>query len=131
MLHFYFPDVHVYEARNDYWSGEILKKISGPPSLYQKTNEEIPWGFVIHCNAENGEPYSVEFENGTTWSFCSLSERILKIEWPLLIKDYPDGNCKARVERIFSDSMYLTVSSDNALLNDMLIWHYPPLRLKS
>ena len=129
MLHFYFPDVHVYEARNDYWSGEILKKISGPPSLYQKTNEESPWGFVIHCNADNGEPHSVEFKNGTVWSFCSLSER----EWPLFIKDYSSSNgknCKARVERIFTDSMYLTVSSDNALLNDMLIWHYPPRHLK-
>ena len=127
-MHFYFPDVHVYEARNDYWSGEILKKVSGTPSLYQKTNKESPSGFVIHCNAKNGEPHSLEFENGTVWSFCSLSYRMLKLKWPLFIKDYPSGNCKARVERIFTDSMYLTMSSDNTLLNDMLIWHYPPPR---
>ena len=36
MQSFVFPDVHVYEARNSYWPGQVLKSISGS-SLYMTT----------------------------------------------------------------------------------------------
>jgi hypothetical protein len=125
-----FDDVHAYEARNNYWAGQVLKKVSGA-SLYLADHKERPWSLTVHCDAE-GNPHCVEFENGTRWSFCSLSERMRSTEWPLFIKDYyhrrpgSEAKCKARVERLFTDSMHLTIKSENALLNDLLIWHYPP-----
>lgn len=125
-MRFVFENVDAYEARNNYWSGEILKKISGA-SLYMTTHAERPWGVFIHCD-DNNQPHSVEFENGVVWSFCFLSERLRDIEWPMFIQDYPKGNCKLRIERIFSDSMHLTMVSENALLNDLLIWHHYPAR---
>jgi hypothetical protein len=121
---FTFPDVDVYHARNEYWPGQILKKVSGA-SVYQKTHTERPWGIRIHCNAK-GEPHSVEFENGTLWSFCALNHRMLKVEWPMFVKDVSSGNCRARAECFFTDSMQLTIKSNNALLDDILIWKYPP-----
>ena len=121
---FDFPDVHAYEARNNYWPGEILKGISGA-SLYQTRHTDRPWGFKIHCNSE-GLLHSVEFENKTLWSFCGLNDRHRNIEWPLFVKDYPDKEFHVRVDRFYSDSMYLTVTSQNACLNDMLIWKVPP-----
>ena len=42
-----FQDVHVYEARNHYWVGEILKGVCGA-SLYLTTHTETPWGFNIN-----------------------------------------------------------------------------------
>ena len=123
-MQFDLPNVHVYEARNRYWPGQVLKSISGS-SLYMTTQADHPWGFTIHTNAL-GQPHSVEFSNKTLWSFCVLNHRILNIEWPLFVKDFEKGNWKARVERIFSDSFHLTISSENALLNDILVWHYPP-----
>ena len=123
-MEFALPDVHVYEARNNYWVGRILKSISGA-SLYLTTHTDHPWGLTIHTNAQ-GHPHSIEFPNKTLWSFCVLSDRMLNIEWPLFVKDFKKGEWNARVERIFSDSMHLTLSSDEALLNDILIWRYPP-----
>ena len=124
MREFTFPDVNVYHARNSYWPSQILKTVSGA-SLYQTTHTDRPWGISIHCNAK-GEPHSVEFENGTLWSFCALNDRLLNVEWPIFVKDASSGNCRARAEGFFSDSMHLTIASDNALLNDILIWKYPP-----
>ncbi len=124
-MQFTFADVHVYEARSNYWAGEVLKKVSGV-SLYQTTHTECPWGLTIHCHLDDITPHSVEFKNGTVWSFCSLSDHMRNIEWPMFVKDYPHGGYRARVERLFTDSMYLTITSDNALLNDLLIWNRPP-----
>jgi hypothetical protein len=124
MQSYNFPNINVYEARNKHWSGQILKSISGGESLYLKDN---PWGFTIHCNSEN-QPHSVEFENGILWSFCSLGARILNIEWPQFARDFrkDDTRCHARIERIFSDSFHLTLKSDESLVNDILVWKYPP-----
>ena len=121
---FSFTDVNVYQARNEYWSGQILKKVSGA-SLYQTVQTERPWGISIHCNA-HGDPHSVEFENGTLWSFCAMSDRLLKAEWPIFVKDFSRGNSRVHADRLFTDSMNLTLVSDNALLKDLLIWKYPP-----
>jgi hypothetical protein len=121
MQSFRVPDVHVYEARSNYYAGEILEGVSGA-SLYLKTD---PWGITIHCD-EEGMLHSVEFENGRIWSFSTLSDRIKQMEWPLFVRDLPQHGCCARVRNIFSDSMNLTLTSENALLDDMLIWHYPP-----
>jgi hypothetical protein len=121
---FNIPDVDVYGARNDYWSGQILRTVSGA-SLYQTNRTDRPWGIRIHCNAQ-GHPHSVEFENGTLWSFCALNDRILKTEWPILVKDLSTGIFRARAGRFFTDSMHLSIVSGNALLNDILIWKYPP-----
>ncbi len=125
MQSYNFPNINVYEARNKYWSGQILKSISGGESLYLKNHSDKLWGFTIHCNA-HGQPHSIEFPNKTLWSFCVLSDRMLNIEWPLFVKDFEKGNWKARIERIYSDSFHLTISSENALLNDILVWRYPP-----
>ena len=133
-----FKDVSVYEARSKYWAGEILKGITGGESLYLSKK---PWGFTIRCYAD-GKPHSVTFENGTVWSFCGMNDRLLNIEWPLFVKDYfgeatppppddwrydwaPKREIYARVEGIYSDSMRLDIGSQNACLNDMLIWRYP------
>ena len=124
MQSYVFPDVHVYESRNSYWPGQILKTVSGA-DLYLTSHTTRPWGFIIHCDAA-GKPHSVEFENGRVWSFCYLSDRMLNIEWPLFVKDYEKGDWSARVERIFTDSMHLTIVSKEALLNDILVWRYPP-----
>jgi hypothetical protein len=152
------PCVHVYEARNNYWAGRIVQGITSssttatsatteppsPASLYLTRHEDRPWGLTIHCHAVTGLPHSVEFTegDGPLWSFCTLNERLRRIEWPLLVKDVvscdndnDDDQQKekktttiyARVENIFSDSMNLTVGSENGLMNDMLIWHHPPL----
>ena len=119
------PDVHAYEARNSYWPGQILKTVSGA-SLYGTTHITHPWGITIYCNAK-GNPHSVEFENGTLWSFCAMSDRLLNTEWPMFAKDYAaGGGWRAYVERMFTDSMHLTLTSENACFNDVLIWHYPP-----
>ncbi len=120
MQSFRVADVHVYEARSNYHSGEILKDVSGA-SLYLRTD---PWGITIHRD-EEGMLHSVEFENGRIWSFSTLSDRIREMEWPLFVRDLPQSGCSARVRNIFSDSMHLTLVSENALLDDMLIWHYP------
>jgi hypothetical protein len=121
MHSFHVADVHVYEARSNYYSGEILKDVSGA-SLYLKTD---PWGITIHCD-EEGLLHSVEFGNGRAWSFSRLNDRITNMEWPLFVRDFPHCRIRARVRNIFSDSMNLTLESENALLDDMLIWHYPP-----
>ncbi len=116
-------NVRVYDARTNYWTGEILKKITGE-SLY--LDENTPWGFTIHCNADD-KPVSVEFANGTLWSFCGMKNHHLEVEWPLFLKDLSNGDVRSvRVERIYSDSMYLNIFSENACLDDVLIWNYPP-----
>lgn len=123
------PDVHAYEARNNYWAGEILKGISGV-SLYQTTHTDLPWGVRINCD-ERGIPNTVQFENGVKWSFCAPKVYHFKIEWPLFVKDLESGEGKisARIERIFSDSMHLSLMSDNACMSEMLIWYHPPRTL--
>ncbi len=128
----HFPDVHVYEARSHYWVGQILKGISGGESLYLKNKNEQPWGFTIHFRRNIGEetdtPHFVEFANGKRWTFCGLRDYQLQIEWPLLIKDVKEGGemPRARVERIYSNSMHLSIVSENACLSDMLVWHVQP-----
>ena len=138
----HLPNVRVYEARSRYWAGEILKGVSGGESLYLS---DRPWGLIIHCHPD-GKPYSVTFENGTVWSFCAMNDRLLNIEWPLFVKDYfgeaesppsgdddywryddcgPKREISARVGAIYSDSMRLDLNSENACVNDMLIWRYP------
>jgi hypothetical protein len=119
-----FPDVHVYEARNSYWPARILEGIAGE-NLYQTRHETRPWGFKIHCD-DKDKPYTVEFDNGKKFSFCGLRDNQVNVEWPLFLGDYPNGNISARVEKFRSDSMNLTLSSDNSVLLDLLIWHYPP-----
>ena len=116
-------NVRVYEARNNYWVGETLKKISGE-SLY--LGEETPWGFKIHFNADE-KPNAVEFANGTLWSFCVVRNHQLDTEWPLFLKDVSKGSPRSiRVDNIYSDSMRLHMSSENVCLTDILIWHHPP-----
>jgi hypothetical protein len=115
-----FDDVHTYEPRSDYWSGQILKKISGE-SLYLTTD---PMKLTIYCDAQ-GKPHSVQFANGKVWSFCRMNDRLLNTEWPLFLKDFPNGRITAA--RMFSDSMHLSLYSDNAYLDDVLIWRYPPV----
>ncbi len=134
-----FPCVHVYEARNSYWPGKILKGISGGASLYQTRHEDRPWGFKIHTNEETEAPHAVEFENGVLWGFCCMSERLRTVEWPRFLADYFERGdrmrCSARVENLFSDSMHLTLVSEpidreqhwescGALLPGLLIWHH-------
>jgi hypothetical protein len=114
-------NVRVYDARNDFWTGQTLTRISGE-SLYQ--DEATPWGFKIHLDADD-TPVSVEFANGTLWSFCGMKNRCLEMEWPLFLKDN-DVSRSVRVGNIYSDSMHLHMVSENACLNDILIWHYPP-----
>ena len=116
----HIDNIHVYEARGNFWSGEILKKISGGESLYK--DESTPWGFRIHCNAED-KPHSIEFDNGTLWSICDSK---YNTELNQFAADFPDRFSWARVECIFSDSMNLSLYSENASLNDLLIWRYPP-----
>jgi hypothetical protein len=120
----YLRNVHIYEPRSNFWSGEILKKISGE-SLYLTSHDETPWGFNLHCD-ENDKPHSVQFANNTLWSFCGLTRRFLETEWPLFLKDYPNSNVRVRVERIYTDSMYLSFVSENACIQDALIWRSPP-----
>ena len=117
----HLDNIHVYEARSNYWVGQILQDISGGESLY--TDESTQWGFRIHCNAEH-KPHSVEFNNGTLWSFCASKHSDAELKQ--FAADFPDGFTWARVERIYSDSMHLGLYSENASLNDLLIWHYPP-----
>ncbi len=122
---FVFPDVHAYEARNNYWVGRILEKVSGA-SLYQTTHVDRPWGFSINCD-DLGRPHTVQFENGTIWSFCAPKVRHIKYEWPMFVKDFQSekGRITARVTRIFSDSMHLTLASENACMDEMMIWYHP------
>ena len=131
-----FPDVDVYEARSDYWSGQILAGIGGGESLYLKDRADRPWGLEIGCD-DQGEPHSVRFANGAVWSFFEIKERLLKTEWPLFLEDYRAfvscavgapgrGKMIVRVERLFSDSFHVDLVSDNACLHDLLVWHYPP-----
>ena len=119
-------DIGVYEARSNFWVGETLKKISGGESLYLKSNEEVPWGFTIHCNPQDDhKPHTVCFDNGNVWGIASLSDYNSKIEWPLFLEEI--GSSKkliARVHRIYSDSMYLDIFTDSACLCDILIWRH-------
>jgi hypothetical protein len=116
------PNVHVYEARSKYWAGETLKNISGGESLYLKSD---PWGFTLRC-LQDGQPHSVVFTNGTVWGFCGCKEG--NGMWPLFVKDFlqDKSTVRASVTSIFSDSMSLHLSSKNACLNDLLIWHHAP-----
>jgi hypothetical protein len=125
----FIRDVHAYEARNSYWSGEILKGISGA-SLYQTNHIDLPWGFSINCD-DQGRPHTVQFANGIMWSFCVPRVYQITIEWPLFVKDFlsGEGNNTARIERIYSDSMHLSLMSDNSCLRNMLIWYHPPRQL--
>ena len=137
----HLPNVNAYEARSKYWVGEILKDVSGGESLYLSDRQ---WGLIIHCHPD-GKPHSVTFENGTVWSFCGINDRLLNIEWPLFVKDYfgeaeppshdtdywkydwgPKREISARIKAIYSDSMRLDLNSENACVNNMLIWRYPP-----
>ena len=140
----HLPVVNVYEARNKYWSGEILKDISGGESLYLS---ERPWGITIHCTPDY-KPHSVTFENGKVWSFCAMNDRHYNVEWPLFVKDFfgeaeprptedywkydwgPKQEITVRIEAIYSDSMRMDLVSENACIHDMLIWKYPPSPLK-
>jgi hypothetical protein len=123
-----FSDVSVYEARSDYWSGQILRKISGGESLYLK---DRPWGFEISCDWAGG-PRAVHFGNGVVWSFCRLRKDELEIEWPLFLEDYRawvaagKGKIVARVTNIFSDSFHLDLMSNRVCMHGLLVWHYPP-----
>ena len=125
MLH--FDDVDVYEARNNYWVGRALDGISGGGSLYLKDRVADPWGFSIEC-APDGSPRAVHFRNGTIWSFCCIKARYLEHEWPRFVEDYRTGEVKmrVRVERIYSDGFYIDLVSENAILHDVLVWHYFP-----
>jgi hypothetical protein len=110
------PDVSVYEARNNYWVGEIIKNISGGDSLYLDYQKK--WGFMIET--KDNKPHSVHFDNGKVWSFCGQKNNS---EWSRLLEDWHSGNpVHARVHRIFTDSMHLSLSSKNAILTDLLIW---------
>jgi hypothetical protein len=117
-------DVHVYEARSNYWAGKILKDISGA-DLYNTSFTERPWSITIHCKS-NGNLHSVEFENGAVWSFAAMKDYHVMHQWPLFLSDFPSGTYRARVSRIFSDSFSLDISSENAVLNDLLVWRYSP-----
>ena len=123
-----FADVHVYEARNNYWAGRILDGISGGGSLYLK---DQPWGFDIEC-LPDGTPHLVRFQNNSVFSFCGLRASQLQHEWPLFLEDYAafkatgKGKMIVRAERIFSDSLHMDLVSDRACVHDVLIWHYPP-----
>lgn len=125
------PDIHVYEARSNYWVGQILKQISGGESLYLTTHEERPWGFTIHFDAKEGVPKFVQFNNAKKWTFCSLNERQRRVEWPLVLKDVQERGetPRARVDCIYSDSMSFSIVTHNACMNDLLIWHYEPKTL--
>ncbi len=126
----HFPDVHVYDARSRYWVGQILKGISGGESLYLTTKEEQPWGITIHFRKKDDveEPHYVEFANGKRWTFCGLKDYQLQVEWPLLIKDVKEGGGKPRasVKCVYSDSLHLSIISENAILSDMLLWRVEP-----
>jgi hypothetical protein len=117
-----FHNVHVYEARSEYWTGQTLKQISGGESLYLNSD---PWGFTLRC-LQDGRPHSVVFTNGTVWGFCGCKEA--NDMWPLFVKDFlqDKSTVRASVSSIFSDSMSLRLSSKNAFLNDLLIWHHAP-----
>jgi hypothetical protein len=109
-------DVHVYEARSNFWVGEIIKKISGGESLY--LDYSTPWGFTLRYT-EDLKPHSIEFDNGKVWTFCCPGDK----GWPELLRSA--ASLKARAYRIYTDSMHLSLSSDKACLGDLLIWHHP------
>ncbi len=120
-------DIGVYEARSNFWVGETLMKISGGESLYLKSSEEVPWGFTIRCDSEDGNPHTVRFDNGKIWGVARLRDYHTRIEWPLFLKEIQSSKkLSARVHRIYSDSMYLDIFTDNACLCDILIWHHIP-----
>ena len=123
-------DVDVYSARNDYWSGQILKHISGA-SLYLQDRAQRPWGFTVVC-APDGALNAVRFDNGTVWGFCCMREGDRLHAWPQFIKDLAArnrtgvGKLWVRAERLYTDGMHVSFSSDNAYVPDILVWHYPP-----
>ena len=110
-------DVHVYEARSNFWVGQNLKNISGGESLY--LDYAKPWGFTLRYTEEDLKPHSIEFDNGKVWTFCCPGND----GWPELLRSA--SSLKASVSRIYSDSMHLCLSSDGACLRDLLIWHHP------
>ena len=125
-----FRNVSVYEARDNFWKGEILKYISGD-SLYMKDPAKHEWGFEIECDETDG-PHSVHFSNSNVWGFCAMSDFMRNIMWPRFLQDYRtwaasgQGKITARVSRIFSDSFHIELVSMNAYMHDILVWHYPP-----
>lgn len=124
MLTICIPNVDAYEARTNYWSGEILKGVAGN-DLYLNNEKEAPFGFKIHCD-ESNKPYSIEFANGTLWSFCAPDNARLNQQWPLFLKSMQEEKAKARVSRIYSDGMYVNLVIDKYIMSDLLIWKYPP-----
>ena len=124
MIPIHLPDVNVYEARNSYWSSQILKGITGE-DLYQSRHETVPWGFTIICD-EHDKPHTIEFANKTHWSFCAPKDYQINSEWPRFLNDLQNGNPHAHVKNIYSDSMHLSLMSDNSCLYEMLIWKHSP-----
>jgi hypothetical protein len=101
------------------------------PDVESYDNNPFPthWRLVIEYNDTIG-PVAVHFENGLRWGFLSaclsrhkkdLKEFIKK--WNIFLEDYHRDTKKyaARAGRFFTDSFYLTLSSQRVLLNDMLV----------
>ena len=90
------------------------------PRAYDAPDERI----VIEYNASVG-PVAVNFENGTRWGFLSARmprQRVELAKWEVFLQDYMrGGSIAARSGRFFADSVYITLSSDRVLLNDMLV----------
>lgn len=118
------PNVHVYEARSNYWSGEILKGVTGD-DLYLTTERERSCNFKLHCD-DNNDRYTVEFANGVQWDFSTYSNTLLRNELPRALKSTQPVKIRARACRIYSDSMFLTLMCDNTCcLRDLLLWKHP------
>lgn len=118
-------DVCVYDARENFYAGRTLENISGTPSLYLANREQTQFSFAL-CGNNKDESW-IEFDNGKVWGFCNLT----KPKNDMLRRfatDYVQNKQTswARIDDIFSDSMTLSLKSENAFLTDLLVWHYAP-----
>jgi hypothetical protein len=84
---------------------------------------------VIEYNMRVG-PVAAHFDNGDKWGFLSAYVRYKSVEgglltrWSLFLDDYMNfgvNNVTAVATHVCTDTMRLTVSSENVVLHEMIV----------
>ena len=116
-------DACVQEARENYYTGCILEKISGTPSLYCTDRDETPFSFTLRGN--NNDESWIEFDNGKVWAFRNLTKpkndmlRCFAMDY---IQERQTSS--AYISGIFSDSIHLSIESKNVSFYKLQIRPY-------
>jgi len=99
------------------------------PDVYRPYGPVEKMRLVIEYNMRVG-PVAAHFDNGDKWGFLSARVRYKHIEgcfltrWTLFLDDYMKlgvNNVTAVATHVWSDTMRLTLSSENVVLHEMVV----------